>query len=118
MVTRRRDQDRAADDRPVDRFVPEDFEVFEGEVLLELAADRVDRPEGGDQEEGERAQVADDQPADRAGQQGPDLKAWTAVEEVGEPAAHRPPFHDRFSRHLSLLLNQPLIEVQAWTQSL
>src|SRR6185436_792308 len=34
--------------------------------------------------------VPDDEPADRAGQQGPHLQAAVAVEEVGEPAAHRP----------------------------
>ena len=53
-----------------------------------------------------------------AGQERADLQARAAVEEVGEPAARRPPLHDRLSRHSSLPLDQPLIEVQAWTQSL
>ena len=93
-----RDEDGAQDDRPVDGFIEERFEVFEAEALLELAADRVDRPEGGDQQDRERAQVADDQPPDRPGQEGADLQARTAVEEVGEPAARRPPHHDRHQR--------------------
>ena len=110
--------DRPPDDVAVDRFVDERFEVFEAEALDQLAAERVDGPEGGDQQDRERAQVADDQPADRAGQQRPDLEAGAAVEEVGEPVAHRPPLRDRLSRHRSRAADQPLIEVQAWTQSL
>ena len=87
--------------------------------MIDLAAERVDGPEGGDQQDRERAQVADDQPADRAGQQRPDLEAGAAVEEAGEPAARRPPRDDRLSRHrLTTGRTQPLIEVQALTQSL
>jgi len=47
-------------------------------------------PERGDHQHGERAEVADHQPAHRPGQQRPDLQAGATVEEVGEPAAHRP----------------------------
>jgi hypothetical protein len=45
---------------------------------------------GSDQEDGEGSQVEDDQPAQRAGEQGTYLQPRAAIEEVGEPAAHRP----------------------------
>ena len=59
--------------------------------MLDLAAELAERPEAGDQQDRERPQVADHQPADGAGQQRADLQPPAAVEEVGEPAAHRPP---------------------------
>jgi len=95
--------DRPPDDRLVDRFVDQRFEVFEGEFLDGQPAQRVDRPEGGDQQQGERAQVADHQPAHRAGEERPYLQAPTALEEAGEPMAHRPPLQSRFRCHESEL---------------
>ena len=100
-VTRAAIRDGAPDDVAVDRFVDQRFEVFEAESLDHFAAERVDRPEGGDQQDRQRAEVADHQPADRAGEQRPHLQAGAAVEEAGEPAAHRPPRRDCFSRHRS-----------------
>ena len=67
------------------------LEVVEREGLLDLAAQLAERPEAGDQHDRQRAEVADDQPPHRAGQQGPRLEARATVEEVGEPTAHRPP---------------------------
>ena len=107
-------------DRPVDGLVDEGLEVVEAEGLADLAAERVDAPERGDQQDRERAEVADDQPADRAGEQGADLQPGAAMEEVGEPAAHRPLRRRRASAPAASTdaSDYPLISVQAETQSL
>ncbi len=75
---------RPARDRAVDGLGDDVLVVVERERLLDLAAQLAQRPEGRDEQNGERAEVAHDQPADGAGQQGARLKAGTAVEEAGE----------------------------------
>ena len=82
-------------------------------MLLDLAAQLAERPEGGDQQDRQRPEVADHQPADRTGQQRPDLKPGTTVEEVGEPAAHRPPRRRRLLPAASTAVHRDLASCSA-----
>jgi hypothetical protein len=83
------------------------LEVVERRLLDDHPRELVELPEGGDEQHEQRAQIGDDQPAQRAGEQQPHLQAAVAEEEVGEPPAHRPPLDGGGA--------QPLISVQACT---
>ena len=92
------DPDRPQRDRAVDVVVPQRLEVDRAVRVNDLAAELVQVPERGDEQDRQRAQVGDHQPAQRAGEQQRHLGAPVAVQEVGEPAAHRPPGNGCWNR--------------------
>jgi hypothetical protein len=79
----RRDQDRAEHDVPVDRGLDQLLEVLEAGVVDDLAAEVVELPERCDEQDRERSQIRDQQPADRPRQQQRQLKAGPAPEVSG-----------------------------------
>ncbi len=105
-----RDHHRPARDRAVDRLGDDVLVVVERERLLDLAAQLTQRPEGRDEQNGKRAEVAHDEPAHGAGQESSRLKAGTAVEEAGERFARRPLLYGSG-------FDQPFTSFQPWTQS-
>ena len=82
-----RDGDRAQGNRPVHRLVDERLEVVQREGLGHLAGERVDVPERRCEQDRQRPQVADHQPAKRARQQAADGQPGTAGEQPGHPPA-------------------------------
>ena len=69
----RGDPDRAEGDPPVDVVLPQQLEVVERRLLDDLAAEVVELPEGRDEEDDERAEVGDGEPAQRPAEQQPEL---------------------------------------------
>ena len=66
--------DRAERDRAVDVALPERAEVLEAVLVDDLGRERVEPPERGHEQHGERAQVGDHEPADRRREQQPELR--------------------------------------------
>ena len=71
-----------SDDRPVDRRLDQLLEVLEAVLVDDLAAEVVELPQRRDEQDRERAQVRDQQPADRPRQQQRQLQAGPAPEDI------------------------------------
>ena len=66
---RRRHPDRPQDDAPVGRAGEDRREVVQAPDPLDVGGERVDLPEGGDQQDDQRGQVEQDEPGQRRGEQ-------------------------------------------------
>ena len=97
----RRDRDGSEDDRAIDRLVDDRLEVVERQGLDEQAGEFVQPPERGDQQDRQRAEVDDAEPAHRRHEQRGGAHAWA------------PPRCSRKARPSAC--HQPLIAVQACT---
>ena len=86
-VTSGREPDRPDRDRPVDVGREELLEVLERRLGDDVAAERVQPPERRDEQDDQRAEVGDEQPAERRGEQQGQLGPRTPVEAAASDAA-------------------------------
>ena len=80
----RRHQERAERDRPVDVGRRDGDVVAQRRRRDDVPGEGIDRPERADEEERERSQVGDQQPAERGGEQQPELGSRSAVQRAGQ----------------------------------
>ena len=76
--------DRPLRDRAVDVALPEQTEVLKAVVVHDLRGERVEPPERGQEEDGERAEVGEQEPRERRRQQQAEAQPRVPVQEGGE----------------------------------
>ena len=107
---RRRHRDRPHDDAPVGRAGEDRGEVVQAPDPLDVGGERVDLPEGRDQQDDQRGQVEQDEPGQRRGEQdgGPRPRPPPQCAETGVfPLASGAPPTSPFPLHCASLLAWP-----------
>src|SRR6185436_15756123 len=64
-------------------------EVVEREIPLHEPRERIPGPAGVQEQDRQRSEIGEDQPATRPGQQQPEAKPWPSVEGGSEPPSDR-----------------------------